>query len=67
MKHTDVSAVAWRISSHSTSGNECVEVGALPGTDTIAIRDSKNRAGDIHLIPRPAWTTLLKAIKHDHL
>jgi hypothetical protein len=60
-------AVAWRISSHSTSGNNCVEVGALSGTDTIAVRDSKNRTGGTHLISRTAWTTLIDAIKHDRL
>lgn len=67
MKRTDVSAVAWRISSHSTSGNNCVEVGAIPGTATIAVRDSKNRAGDTHLLSRTAWTALLTAIKHNRL
>ena len=67
MKRTDVPAVAWRISSHSTGGNECVEVGALPGADTIAVRDSKNRAGGTHRFSRAAWTALIQAIKHDHL
>jgi hypothetical protein len=67
MKHTDVLAVAWRISSHSTSGNQCVEVGAIPGADTIAVRDSKNRTGGTHLISRTAWTALIHAIKHDRL
>ena len=67
MKHTGAPAVAWRISSHSTGGNNCVEVGALPGTSTIAVRDSKDRAGGTHLFSRMAWTALLHAIKHDHL
>jgi hypothetical protein len=67
MKPTDAAAVAWRISSHSTSGNNCVEVGAIPGTGTVAVRDSKHRAGGTHTFSRTAWTALLHAIKHDHL
>jgi len=67
MKRIDVSAVAWRISSHSTGGNQCVEVGALPGTNTIAVRDSKDRAGDTHLLTRTAFTAFIRAIKNDRL
>jgi len=33
---------AWRTSSYSTSGNQCVEVGPLPG-GAVAVRDSTNR------------------------
>jgi len=36
-----VAELIWRKSSHSGSGDQCVEVAALPGGG-LAIRDSKN-------------------------
>jgi hypothetical protein len=36
-----VAELIWRKSSHSGSGDQCVEVAALPGGG-LAVRDSKN-------------------------
>jgi hypothetical protein len=46
--------VPFRKSSFSTNGGEaCVEVGALPSA--IGIRDSKNPAGGLLVLPAAAW------------
>jgi hypothetical protein len=52
----------WRKSSHSTGGNDCVEV-AQAGTSCL-IRDSKN-PDEARLAIRPkVWTAFISAIKH---
>jgi hypothetical protein len=51
----------WRKSSHSTGGNDCVEV-AQAGTKCL-VRDSKNSDG-AHLAVRPqAWAAFMGDIK----
>jgi len=52
----------WRKSSHSTGGNDCVEV-ARAGTNCL-VRDSKN-PDRAHLAVRPqAWAAFIGDIKH---
>ena len=51
----------WRKSSHSTGGNDCVEV-AQAGTSCV-VRDSKDPDGT-HLAVRPqAWAAFIGDIK----
>ena len=52
----------WRKSSHSTGGNDCVEV-AQTGTSCL-IRDSKNPDGACIAIEVPAWATFIHGVKH---
>lgn len=60
----DASRARWRTSSYSGGGNQCVEVaGNLAGT--VAVRDSKNRGGGVHVVGRPAWRTFISGLKHD--
>lgn len=47
--------IVWRKSSHSGSGDQCVEVAALGRH--IAVRDSKNPA-HVLVLSRPAFRTL---------
>lgn len=62
----DASRARWRTSSYSGGGNQCVEVaGNLAGA--VAVRDSKNRDGGVHVISRPAWRTFVSSVKHDRL
>jgi uncharacterized protein DUF397 len=56
----------WRTSSYSTSGNQCVEVAALPG-DQVAVRDSVNRGGGTHVFSHRAWAALTAAVRKGDL
>ncbi len=52
----------WRTSSHSTGGNDCVEV-AQDGTCCL-VRDSKDPAGARLAVSVQAWAALTRDIKH---
>lgn len=51
----------WRRSSHSTSGENCVELAALP--TGITLRDSKNPVGPYLAVARPAFRHLIEQIR----
>jgi hypothetical protein len=54
----------WRKSSHSGSGNNCLEI--APHPTTITIRDSTNPHGPTLAITPHAWAELTHRIKaHD--
>jgi hypothetical protein len=52
---------AWRKSSYSGGGNNCVEVAA--GAATVAVRDSKDPEGGELAFGASAWTAFTTAIK----
>lgn len=52
----------WRKSSHSTGGNDCVEV-AQAGANCL-VRDSKNPDGTRLAVRPQAWAAFIGAIKH---
>ncbi len=52
----------WRKSSHSTGGNQCVEIAHLGAA--IAVRDSKNPDGGHLTFGAAKWRTLLDNAKH---
>lgn len=52
----------WRKSSYSEGNNaECVEL--AHSRQTVAIRDSKNPAGDRLTVPLASLSTLLRSVK----
>jgi hypothetical protein len=51
----------WRKSSHSGSGNNCVEVAA--GNRHIAVRDSKDPHGRKLVISLPEWRAFVAGVK----
>ncbi len=53
---------AWRTSSYSTSGNQCVQVAPMPGGD-VAVRDSKSPETGVCFVSRRAWAAFVAAIK----
>jgi hypothetical protein len=58
----DLSIASWRKSSYSTGGgNNCVEVAAVPGA--VAVRDSKDPDGPVHLLGPAAFRDLISRIK----
>jgi hypothetical protein len=55
-------APLWRTSSFSGgNGGGCVEV--APIADGIAVRDTKDRSRTPHTYTRPAWESLLTAVR----
>ncbi|GDY30490.1 DUF397 domain-containing protein [Gandjariella thermophila] len=62
MSTVDLSRVRWRKSSRSGHGNngDCVEV-AWSG-DAVGVRDSKNPAGPVLVLPAHAWHSFLAAL-----
>ena len=52
----------WRTSSYSTSGNQCVEVAPLPAGQ-VAVRDSVDRDGGIHILSHRDWAAFTEAIR----
>ena len=52
----------WRKSSHSTGGNDCVEV--AQARTSCLVRDSKNPDGARLAVRPKAWATFTGAIKN---
>jgi hypothetical protein len=50
---TDPSRAAWRTSSYSNIGGECVEVATASGI--VGVRDTKDRAGAVLAFSPQAW------------
>jgi hypothetical protein len=59
---SDIPRAVWRTSSHSGSGDQCVEVAAL-GSGHHAVRDSKDAAGPLLLFSRGEWRAFVGAVK----
>lgn len=59
---SDLNGAPWRKSSHSGSGNTCVEVAGLAEVG-FGVRDSTNPSGPTLVFSQAAWRTLSTAIK----
>lgn len=57
--------VQWRKSSHSASGEQCVEIGYLDRR--IFARDSKNPTGPTLAYTQTEWTKFLNAAQNNDL
>ena len=57
----DPSRAAWRTSSHSNNGGECVEVAGNSGV--IGVRDTKNRPGAVLAFGPEAWQRFTAGLK----
>jgi hypothetical protein len=58
----DLSSLAWRKSSYSSAGGNCVETAVLP-SDRVAVRDSKDPGGGILVLPAPVMTAWVASVK----
>jgi hypothetical protein len=57
----DLSRAAWRTSTHSGNGGDCIEVAAAPGT--VAVRDSKDPHGPALAFTSGRWQAFTSAVK----
>ncbi|MBC6462250.1 DUF397 domain-containing protein [Actinomadura sp. HBU206391] len=58
----DLLGAVWRKSSHSGSGDQCVEVAPLT-TGTRAVRDSKDAGGTVLLFTADEWRHFVETVK----
>ncbi len=57
----DLTTVAWRVSSHSGGGGNCVQVAAADGF--IVVGDSKNPTRPPHVFTSAEWAAFLAGVK----
>ena len=57
----DLSRAAWRTSSYSNNGGNCVEIATAEGA--IGVRDTKDRAGAVLTFTPEAWGRFAGRIK----
>ena len=58
---TDPSRAAWRTSSYSNIGGNCVEVAAASAI--VGVRDTKDRAGAMLTLSPAAWRGFTARVK----
>lgn len=58
----DPASLAWRKSSYSDGGGECVEAAVLPD-QRVALRDSKQPDGAIQLYTAAEWSAFVQGAK----
>jgi len=58
---SDLSRAAWRTSSYSNNGGECIEVASAGAL--VCVRDTKNRAGTVLRVSAEAWQRFATGIK----
>jgi hypothetical protein len=58
----DPASLAWRKSSYSDSGGECVETAVL-SDHRVALRDSKQPDGAILLYTAAEWSAFVKGVQ----
>ena len=54
--------LAWRKSSHSAAGAQCVETAPLPGGGQ-AVRDSKDASGPMLVLTTRQWHAFVEGMK----
>ncbi|GAA4218167.1 DUF397 domain-containing protein [Actinocatenispora rupis] len=58
---TELAGAAWRKSTRSGGGNNCVEVAFVSAG--VGVRDSKNRLGTAFVFGGDAWTSFLGDVR----
>ncbi|MQY06389.1 DUF397 domain-containing protein [Actinomadura macrotermitis] len=58
----ELTGATWRTSSHSGSGDQCVQVASL-SSDRHAVRDSKDPLGPSFVLSTAGWRRLLESAR----
>jgi hypothetical protein len=56
-----LSSAAWRTSSYSNNGGECVEVASA--CNAVGVRDTKDRAGAVLVVSAETWQRFAASVK----
>lgn len=64
MSVADLAEVRWITSSYSGGNGNCVEVAV--GADWTWVRDTKDRAGGVLIVPARQWRGFMAAAKSAH-
>ncbi|MEV7021778.1 DUF397 domain-containing protein [Kitasatospora sp. NPDC093558] len=60
--NVDLTAAAWRKSTYSSNGGQCIEV-AANAVHTVPVRDSKDSEGPVLAFPAEAWSAFVTAVR----
>lgn len=60
--HRELTRALWRKSTYSGSGDQCVEVAALPH-GLRAVRDSKDPSGPALILSADGWRALVRTAR----
>ncbi|WP_431784947.1 DUF397 domain-containing protein [Streptomyces chumphonensis] len=66
MNTVSTSAIAWRKSSYSTNGGNCLEVG-YGASGAVPVRDSKDPRGPVLTFSADDWTAFVAGVSSDQL
>jgi hypothetical protein len=58
---TELSRAAWRTSSYSNNGGECVELATTSAL--VRVRDTRHRAGAVLTFTPAAWEQFIVSLK----
>jgi hypothetical protein len=61
VQRVDLSQAAWRKSTRSSGNGACIEVAFL--ADAVAVRDSKDRSGPVHVFTPREWAAFVGGVQ----